>query len=156
MAAPGPKPKPTAQKKLEGNPGKRALNKDEPKLPPALPEPPETLTADALVEWNRIAPELFTAKILTNADRAALAAYCQAWGDWVLARNHLAGEDDFTQVSENGYQAQSAWVGIANTAMTNFLKIASEFGLTPSARSRLAVDTTPDDPEDEKAKRLLD
>ena len=35
MAARGRKPKPTALKELEGNPGKRSLNPSEPKPPPA-------------------------------------------------------------------------------------------------------------------------
>jgi P27 family predicted phage terminase small subunit len=152
----GRRPKPTALKKLEGNPGKRKLNEDEPKLPPALPEPPGELTETALAEWERVAPALFEAKILTVADRAALAAYCQSWADWLEARQNLAAPDGFTQITEKGYEQQSAWVGIANTAMNNFMKIASEFGLTPSARTRLSVNPMPDDPEEEKAKRILD
>lgn len=155
MAPRGRKAKPTAQKKLEGNPGKRKLNTDEPKLQPALPEPPPTLAGDALDEWNRVAPELFEALILTNADRAALAAYCQSWGDWLKAIGQLA-LDGMVLETDKGYHYQSPWVGIANKAMANFVKIASEFGLTPSARSRLAVTRTPDDPEEEKANNILD
>jgi P27 family predicted phage terminase small subunit len=155
MALRGRKAKSTTQKKLEGNPGKRALNQNEPKLKPALPEPPDGLSDIALAEWKRVAPELFEARILTNADRAALAAYCQNWADWVMALGELV-KDGMVLETDKGYQYPSPWVGIANKAMSNFTKIAAEFGLTPSSRSRLVVDQTPDDPEQDLADRILD
>ena len=151
----GRKPKPTALKQLEGNPGKRKLPTEEPKLAPALPSPPKELTAAAKREWKRVGPELFAAGILTNADRAALAAYCQSWADWVTARANL-DKDGWTKLSETGYEMQSPWVSIANRAMANYIKVAAEFGLTPSARARLATDPRVVDPEDEKAKELMD
>ena len=36
-----------------------------------------------------------------------------------------------------GYQQQSPWVGIANTNHKLMMQAAAEFGLTPSARSRI-------------------
>lgn len=156
MAKPGPKPKPTQVKKLEGNPGKRQLNKTEPKFALSFIHPPEGLTDLAIAEWNRIAPELHKTKLLTVADMAALAAYCQSWADWMEARDHI-DSDGMTKVSEKGYLYQSPWVGIANKAMSNFLRIAAEFGLTPSARSRLSIEPEPpQDPEELKANRILD
>ena len=41
----GRKPKPTEQKRIEGNPGKRPLPDDEPQLPVEAPDPPEWLDA---------------------------------------------------------------------------------------------------------------
>ena len=38
-----------------------------------------------------------------------------------------------------GYQQQTPWVGIANTNQKLMLQAASEFGLTPSSRSRIVV-----------------
>lgn len=146
---PGRTPKSAAQKKLEGNPGKRKI-KTEPQLKPALPEPPATLTDEAVKEWNRVAPELFAAKILTNADRAALAAYCQDWADWVEARGKIIGDNKVVD-SPSGYKMQSPWVAIANKAHTNFMRVASEFGLTPASRVRLA--TEPPESDDEAAKK---
>lgn len=115
-----------------------------------MPTPPANLTEAAVVEWNRVAPELFTAKILTNADRGALAIYCQAWADWVEARNHIIGAKKVV-LSPNGYEMQSPWVAIANKASEKLVKIASEFGLTPASRVRLATD--PPDPDDDQAKK---
>ena len=145
----GRPPKSAAQKKLEGNPGKRKT-KAEPQLTPALPAPPANLTEAAIVEWNRVGPELFAAKILTNADRGALAVYCQSWADWVEARDYIDGKKKVIK-SPNGYEMQSPWVAIANKASEKLLKVAAEFGLTPASRVRLATD--PPDPDDDQAKK---
>ncbi|MDD6036563.1 MAG: response regulator [Lachnospiraceae bacterium] len=49
----GRKPKPTAVKELEGNPGKRKLNKKEPKPEKGMPECPEWLMPEVLqAHWN--------------------------------------------------------------------------------------------------------
>jgi phage terminase small subunit len=63
---------------LTGNPGKRPLNEDEPKPEAAIPECPPELSSFARKEWDRLATELGSLRILTNLDRAALAAYCTA------------------------------------------------------------------------------
>jgi P27 family predicted phage terminase small subunit len=148
----GRTPKPTALKKAEGNPGKRALNASEPRLPPALPDPPGTLKGEALVEWKRVAPELFAAGVLTMADRAALAAYCQAWADWVRARGHL--DEKMVVTAPSGYEMASPWVSIANKALDKMMKFASEFGLTPASRARIHAEP-PKSPDEEVEERLF-
>ena len=49
----GRKPKPTAIKKLEGNPGKRKLNTKEPIPAKGMPNCPEWLMPEAKKEWER-------------------------------------------------------------------------------------------------------
>ena len=51
----GRKPKPTAIKKLEGNPGKRKLNTKEPIPVKGMPTCPEWLLPEAKKEWDRLA-----------------------------------------------------------------------------------------------------
>jgi len=58
MAKPGTKPKPTALKVLEGNPGKRPLNENEPKPEPKAPVCPKWLDNYAHKVWERLAPVL--------------------------------------------------------------------------------------------------
>lgn len=81
----GRRPKPTRLKVLTGNPGKRPLNTDEPKPEVATPECPAELGPVARREWDRLACELTALRILTNLDRAALAAYCGAYAMWAEA-----------------------------------------------------------------------
>ena len=54
LAQRGRKPKPTAIKILEGNPGKRQLNKYEPSPDKLAPECPDWLSEEAKAEWFRL------------------------------------------------------------------------------------------------------
>lgn len=74
----GRRPKPTALKVLEGNPGKRPLNRREPQPLRSIPTCPAHLSPTAKGEWKRLAGQLHRLGILSQLDRAALAAYCQA------------------------------------------------------------------------------
>ena len=70
----GRKPKPTAVKELEGNPGKRPLNELEPKPKKKAPKCPGWLDAEAKTEWRRVAKQLEELGVLTEVDMAAFAA----------------------------------------------------------------------------------
>lgn len=145
----GRKPKPTAVKELEGNPGKRKLNKKEPKPDKGMPTCPEWLLPEAKQEWERLCEKLNQIGVLTEVDMAAFAAYCQSYARWKEAQEHIDAEGS-TFETEKGYQQQTPWVGIANTNQKLMLQAAAEFGLTPSARTRIvAVISSDKDSEDE-------
>jgi len=79
MATRGRKPKPTALKVLEGNPGKRPLNENEPVPPKGSIKCPTWLLPEAKKEWKRLAPPLEAMGVLTIADISAFEGYCQAY-----------------------------------------------------------------------------
>lgn len=137
----GRKPKPTALKLMDGNPGKRRLNAKEPKANIEVPDCPETLNDLARAEWDRITVELVKAGMLTNLDRAALALYCQTWAIWIEAEERVKTKGRVF-VSKSGHPLLNPWHSIATKAFGDLKAIASEFGLTPSARSRIDIDTT--------------
>jgi P27 family predicted phage terminase small subunit len=140
----GRKPAPTHLKLVRGNPGKRRLNKAEPAPERVMPSPPPELSADARLEWDRVAGELHRIGVLSGIDRAALAAYCQAYGRWVVAERAIAKMAERDPLTEglmikttNGNAVQNPLVGTANKAMADVVHYAAEFGMTPSARSRI-------------------
>lgn len=135
---PGPAPTPTALKILAGNPGKRPLNENEPQPEPAIPSAPDHLSDEARQEWERVVPELFALGLLSHVDRAALAAYCAAYGRWVEAERMIR-EHGMTQLSPNGYVQQSPHLSIANKALAQMKAFLTEFGMTPSSRSKVAA-----------------
>jgi P27 family predicted phage terminase small subunit len=144
---PGTKPKPTHLKLVTGNPGKRTLNRKEAKTKAAIPAPPAHLTADAVEEWERVATELFNLGILSEIDRAALAAYAMAYGRWVQAERaigKMAEKDQLTGglmiKTSNGNAIQNPLVGTANKAAADMMRYAAEFGMTPSARSKISAE----------------
>jgi P27 family predicted phage terminase small subunit len=140
----GRRPKPTRLKVLTGNPGKRPLNANEPRPEVAVPDCPVELGPVARKEWDRLAVELTTLQILTNLDRAALAAYCGAYAMWAEATEAIQKFGTMVK-SPTGYPIQSPYVAIANRQAEIMMRIASEFGFTPASRSRI---TTP--PADER------
>jgi len=121
---------------LTGNPGKRPLNEGEPRPEVAIPECPEELGEVARREWNRLVHKLASLRLLTNLDRAALAAYCGAYAMWAEATQAIQKYGSMVK-SPTGYPVQSPYVAIANRQAEIMMRIASKFGFTPVSRSRL-------------------
>lgn len=141
MARRGRPPKPTALKILQGNPGKRPLPKDEPRPEAKTPSCPRFLSGGAKAEWRRIVPELEALGLLTKVDRAALAAYCQAYARWKEAEAFLT-ENGTTYVSRDKdgkvkFVAPFPQVSIAQKQSQLMHRFLVEFGLTPSSRTRV-------------------
>ncbi len=134
----GRRPKPTRLKVLTGNPGKRPLNQDEPRPEVAIPDCPQELGPVAQREWNRLAGELAGLRILTNLDRAALAAYCGAYALWAEATEAIQKYGAMIK-SPSGFPVQSPYLAVANRQAEIMMRIASEFGLTPASRSRIST-----------------
>ena len=133
----GRRPKPTAIRRLEGNRGKRAWNHAEPTAPDALPRCPEHLAPVAKAEWRRVARTLHGMGVLTTIDRAALAAYCQAYARWVEAEHRLRETPPLVK-TPSGYVQQSPWLAIANKQLELMGRYMTELGMTPASRSRVA------------------
>ena len=144
----GRKPKPTALKKLEGNPGKRKLNTKEPNPGKGMPDCPIWLLREAKTEWTRLSEKLNQMGVLTEIDRSAFAAYCQSYARWKEAQEHFYSECA-TYDTENGMQRPNPRAAICNTEQRLMMQAASEFGLTPSARSRILAVSGIDKEEDE-------
>ncbi len=148
MAPRGPKTKPTKLKLLTGTARSHRLNPDEPQPVVARPDPPEHLSAAARLEWERVIGQMVDLGIMTDLDRAALGAYCQAYGRWSaaeMALARMAGRDAVSDglivKTKSGNLIQNPLVGAANKAMADMVRYAAEFGLTPSARTRVAGQT---------------
>nr|WP_296430300.1 phage terminase small subunit P27 family [Roseovarius sp. BRH_c41] len=76
--------------------------------------------------------------VLSVTDRAALAAYCQAWARWVEAEEHLAKGPALIK-TPSGYVQQSPWLTVANKQLEIMGRFMAELGLSPSARARLRL-----------------
>lgn len=137
----GRKPIPNNLHILRGLPGKRPVNGDEPKFEKTTPVCPAHLSDEGKREWRRITKQLASADLLTIVDRAALAAYCQAWGRWVEAEESIKKHGVLVK-SPQGFPMQSPYLCIANKAMEQMQRMLVEFGMTPSSRSRIKVSST--------------
>lgn len=138
----GRKPKAPMLKLLQGNPGKRPLNKQEPQVPARMPQCPKHLHGEARAEWKRLAPQLYELGLLTELDVAALSALCVTWALWTEAEQKLASEG-LTVTGRGGAVRPSPWIAIASRAQRDMQLLAAEFGMTPTSRQRIRVTPPP-------------
>lgn len=137
---PGPKPQPTHLKVVKGNPGKRALNRREPKPTGNLYDPPEWLTDSQRTVWA-YAIETAPHGLLKRIDQSTLTV-------WVIAQDlHRqavaklnASEGAMLIKTPNGMPAQSPYLSIVNKQAQIMLKAAGEMGFTPASRSKVEID----------------
>ena len=112
---PGPKPKPTVLRVLEGDHHKSRYNLNEPQVSAFDDAAPERVRAlpDALAMWEYLSPRLTAMGILGDEDRYALEALCVTYAMWGMR---------------------------PSAQMTSKLQsMLCEFGLTPSSRTRLTA-----------------
>lgn len=146
----GPAPQPTALRLLRGNPGKRAINRNEPVFT-GTPQCPSWLTPTAQAEWDRVTDDLRAMDMLRGVDAASLAAYCQAFARWQQAEETVTKEGQ--TISEPivnksgdvvGYKVKRHPVTtIAKDERAAMLRAAALFGFDPSSRSRINLGDVP-------------
>lgn len=137
--------KPTARKKLEGTYRKDRAVKAELTLPPGIPQAPTWLDAEARAEWDRVTPTLHETGVLSKLDGGRLADYCAAHSLAIVATKIYQAEGTVVD-SPQGQKPHPA-VTIAGAARSQAQRLASEFGLTPSGRSRVSVPPKPGESE---------
>ncbi len=145
IAGRGRKPKPTALKKLSGNPGGRKLNENEPQFSQLTDvEPPTWLSDLALTMWQTVMPELLSNNVLTVPDLHNVEAFCTAYARWRQA------EDEVRKVGITIETViKNPAVTVINESLSQMMKFGSLLGLDPSSRQRLsgaAKDNTPNNP----------
>lgn len=138
----GRRPKPTAIKVLEGNPGKRPLKLDKEPMPQsAIPDCPPELLEPARREYERIAPELARLGLLAQIDRSALAAYAIAYGRVVEAEAQIKRQVEMGRnplLTMNGDKiVPLPLLRISERSMELMYRYLCEFGMSPSSRARV-------------------
>ena len=137
MGARGPKPAPTAIRELRGDRADR-MPQAEPQPAAGIPAPPVELSALAREEWGRIAPILDRARVLTEADGAALALYCETFAQWVDTGRRVKRQGMLLPTAAGGLKLNPL-VAVNSKARADAARLLAEFGLTPSSRTRVHV-----------------
>ncbi len=149
---PGPRPKPSAIRETEGNPGRRPFNRAEPKPPRGIPLCPDWLSPIAREHWLALAPKLDELGVLTLVDGHALALLCETYAEYRKARADVVKNGaTYWSTSEDGSKMKRANpnVAIASDAAKRYRGLLAEFGLTPSSRTKVsAVPKGDEDPAD--------
>lgn len=149
MGKRGPRPIPTKILKARGS-WRARLNPAEPIAASDAPELPDHLSADAKEIWFRIFPKLLRMRIMGDVDADSLGRYCDALVKWKRAARFLDDHPDLvyplrgpaTPENPNG-----RLIGLVpypqNALYERYARILDRleqsFGLTPSARTRIAT-----------------
>lgn len=133
----GRPPKPTARKVLAGNPGKRALNKHEPKYSKlANIEPPDWLDDTARTMWVMLCEELCSQGVLHVTDIHNLELFCCSYSNWRSAQSEVALYG-VTIEEPDGKRKKNPAMTAVNEAARQIATFGAMLGLDPGSRQRL-------------------
>jgi P27 family predicted phage terminase small subunit len=83
--------------------------------------------------------------LLTEVDGLALAMLCEAFAQYMAAKA-VVDREGMLLMSDKGNSYQHPAAGLMTQARGELMKWAREFGMTPSARTRIVVDTGSEEP----------
>ncbi len=134
----GRRPKPTAVKQLQGNPGKRVLNDSEPQPGRSSARAPRGLGMEGGRFWRRYAPALAALGVLTEVDEPALRLAAEHYEVAVRAATQLHDEELVLEGRDGAKKNPLTQILRDNsTALRGFL---TEFGMTPASRSKIRIE----------------
>ena len=128
---PGPPPKPTRLRVLEGNPSKRPLHTNEPMPRQGAPDKPDDLSPVASEEWDRIVPELDRLGILSPLDRTMLVVYCEAVEIYTLALAKVRESGVLIKGARGSERVKNPALQIVRDFASMIRVFGSDLGLTP-------------------------
>jgi len=86
-------------------------------------------------------------RVLTRIDANALTRYCQLWARWKKAELFVQKHGDVYPLKDESGRTKCLMpfpqVAIANKLAAQLTGLEQEFGMTPSARTRISVPVTP-------------
>lgn len=146
MGSRGPAPTPTRLKLLRGNPGKRPINRHEPRPAANLPVQPEGMSAPARAVWARIVADFGETGVLTGVDAFVLRIFCDAVARYEYAAARLEQSGPLVRGAERrgGELVKNPLHQIVRDNADLVRAYAREMGLTPASRSALTT-LGPDD-----------
>lgn len=139
MGIRGPKPKPAAKKRAEGNPGKRPL-KQEPVATPGEPEMPAHLDAVARETWEWLCLTLRKMDLLFRSDVAVMTLYCDTWSEYLAARRNVQKYGSVIASQSTNQPYMSPYVSLESMLKKQLMQCLAELGLSPTSRARLHVE----------------
>jgi P27 family predicted phage terminase small subunit len=129
---------PTKLKELKGTKRNCRTNPDEPQYPTAIPTPPDYLDDDAIIEWERVTPLLYSQGLISELDMAMLAGYCTSYSTWVKAERDVQ-KYGLTRETSTGSLVQTPYLNIANSTKKLMKDFAVQFGMSPVSKARVSA-----------------
>jgi P27 family predicted phage terminase small subunit len=112
----------------------------EPNAPTGAPDCPEYLDDLAKAEWDAICGILSDMGLLSRADKTAIELYCEAYSRYRKAQATVAKVGAVILSPEKKYPLVNPYHTIMRQAAKDCKELLIQFGLTPSARSKMGQD----------------
>ena len=150
----GRKKIPTKVKELKGTLEKSRLvgNEMETTQVVSMPNAPTFLNEYGQDEWHLVTNELANIKMLHLTDLSILAMYCNEIGTYRAIANELKGNYTEQTIDKDGRLRSSKIAPkykVMQNAFQNAVKIATQFGFTPSSRASLSMPEQDEDQTDD-------
>ena len=145
----GRKPLPTQVKKNRGTyqSCRGANNEMIPSRIDGIPKPPKILVKEAATLWNETVKELYELDMLHGVDLPLLAAYCQEMATYFECSAYIQ-DNGITYDDSYGNPHTRPEVVTQRNALDRALKLATQFGFTPSARTRIEAPVKKEEKDD--------
>jgi P27 family predicted phage terminase small subunit len=142
----GRKPKPSSVHEANGNPGKRSRTRREPKAPRGIPAPFSHLSDDVKNAWLEIGRVLNLTRVITHAHGHALEQMAEELVEIREHRRELKKNRSRYQTIRTTNGSKKQIMHPAQFALSDaekrFRVMLEEFGMTPSAATRVTAQPT--------------
>lgn len=145
-----PPRKPTHLRAIEGNPSHaRPVNHDEPMPTKGYPPAPSYFSAEEVRWYNDMCEELNRWGVITVLDAKAMEMMTLAYSEFRQADKEIRDHGSLT-VEGHGSTGQVVMkshpaIAIRDGAWKKFRAMATEFGMTPASRSKVAASKQEDE-----------
>jgi P27 family predicted phage terminase small subunit len=143
----GRKPLPTHLKVVKGTARPHRINDEEPRPSVRVPAPPEHLDERPKAKFVEISELLARHGLMTALDTGAIERYSLIWCRWIDAEAEVKRRGTVVKTT-GGNVIQNPFLSIANKALLQLAQVETEFGMTPSSRTRIRA-SMPSKPTDE-------
>lgn len=143
--------KPARLQLLQGNPAKknveklkrRAEQEEKMKMSAEHVDPPSWLDKTAQKEFRRLADLLLSVELINDADVGHLALYCDAYSQYLSYKRQIKQKGMWVDGKPNPFILRM------KDAAAQMRSFATDLGLSPSARARLAINLEGDNDDDD-------
>jgi P27 family predicted phage terminase small subunit len=142
----GPRPVPDEQKALMGYPGKGGGAKSNAEIKASVAagktigpigDPFPDMAEPAKAKWYELS--VSWSILLKATDRQALRIFCETWCDLMVAQTMTAMEGPVVPLKDGSAMRESIWANRVHKLRPLVNKMLTDFGATPSARTRVEL-----------------
>jgi len=147
MGLRGRKTTPIQLKILKNNPGREPLKRMAANMPPSpgdSAEPPPELAGVALEKWRASVPLLQSMRVWSEDAATTWSRYCRTFALWMEAQTYIERNGQVYETASGLCKARPETI-LCRGYAADLLRIEQSFGLVPSAKSSVTIQSRAED-----------